>query len=37
MVYETPVETHHHLAARIAAAAGTIRECREAFKQFSIT
>jgi hypothetical protein len=33
-VYETPVETQHDLVARVAVAAGTIRE---SFKEFSIT
>jgi hypothetical protein len=34
LVYETPVETQHDFVARIAVAAGTIRE---SFKEFSIT
>jgi hypothetical protein len=34
LVCETPVETYPDLMARIAVAAGTIRE---SFKEFSIT
>jgi hypothetical protein len=36
LVYETPVETQPDLVARIAVAAGTIWECLESFKEFSI-
>jgi hypothetical protein len=33
LVYETPVETQHDLVARIAVAAGTIREMPEIFQR----
>jgi hypothetical protein len=36
-VYGTPVQTQPDLVARIAVAAGTIREMPEPFKEFSIT